>query len=196
MASVSIGACLSGAWGLFKKNPLTHVIASLLVGVVSSISSGLLTGPMVVGYMRMLAKEQRGEAAQIGDVFRGFEDFVPAFVAGLISLLVVSLGLMLCVIPGLLILALPSVALSLVAQGEKDGVAAFNQAWRIVTKNLGAAFWCALVLGIVGGLGVLACGIGVLVTGPLSMMGSYFMARQLAGTGDGADDGALHIDLR
>lgn len=196
MASVSVGACLSGAWGLFKKNPLTHVVATLLVGVVSSVSSGLLTGPMVVGYMRMIAKEQRGEAAQIGDVFRGFDDFVPAFVAGLISLLVVSLGLMLCFIPGLLILALPSVALSLVAQGEKDGVAAFNQAWRIVTKNLGAAFWCALVLSIVGGLGVLLCGIGVLVTGPLSMIGSYFMARQLLGDSGNADDGSLHIELR
>ena len=196
MASVSVGACLSGAWGLFKKNPLTHVVATLLVGVVSSVSSGLLTGPMVVGYMRMIAKEQRGEAAQIGDVFRGFDDFVPAFVAGLISLLVVSLGLMLCFIPGLLILALPSVALSLVAQGEKDGVAAFNQAWRIVTQNLGAAFWCALVLSIVGGLGVLLCGIGVLVTGPLSMIGSYFMARQLLGDSGNADDGSLHIELR
>ena len=196
MASVSVGACLSGAWGLFKKNPLTHVVATLLVGVVSSVSSGLLTGPMVVGYMRMIAKEQRGEAAQIGDVFRGFDDFVPAFVAGLISLLVVSLGLMLCFIPGLLILALPSVALSLVAQGEKDGVAAFNQAWRIVTKNLGAAFWCALVLSIVGGLGMLLCGIGVLVTGPLSMIGSYFMARQLLGDSGNAGDGSLHIELR
>lgn len=196
MASVSVGACLSGAWGLFKKNPLTHVVATLLVGVVSSVSSGLLTGPMVVGYMRMIAKEQRGEAAQIGDVFRGFDDFVPAFVAGLISLLVVSLGLMLCFIPGLLILALPSVALSLVAQGEKDGVAAFNQAWRIVTKNLGAAFWCALVLSVVGSLGLLLCGIGVLVTGPLSMIGSYFMARQLLGDSGNADDGSLHIELR
>ena len=196
MASVSVGACLSGAWDVFKKNPLTHVVASLLVGVVSSVSSGLLTGPMVVGYMRMVAKEQRGEAAQIGDVFRGFDDFVPAFVAGLISLLVVSLGLMLCLLPGLLILALPSVALSLVAQGEKDGVAAFNQAWRIVTQNLGAAFWCALVLSIVGGLGVLLCGIGVLVTGPLSMIGSYFMARQLLGDSGNAGDGSLHIELR
>lgn len=181
MASVSVGACLSGAWGLFKKNPLTHVVATLLVGVVSSVSSGLLMGPMVVGYMRMIAKEQRGEEAQIGDVFRGFDDFVPAFVAGLISLLVVSLGLFLCFIPGLLILALPSVALYLVAQGEKDGVAAFNQAWRIVTKNLGAAFGCALVLSIVGSLGALLCGVGLLVTGPLSMIGSYYMARQLVG---------------
>lgn len=187
MASTNVGDCLSGAWGLFKKNALTHVVTSLLVGVVSSISGGLLIGPMVVGYMRMIAKEQNGEQAQIGDVFRGFDDFMPAFVAGLISLLVLSLGFFLCFIPGLLILALPSVALYLVAQGERDGVAAFNQAWRIVTKNLGAAFWCALVLSSVGSLGMLLCWVGVLVTAPLSMIGSYYMARQLVG------DDLLHI---
>ena len=194
MASVSVGTCLSGAWGLFKQNPLTHVVSTLLVGVVSSVSGGLLLGPMIVGYMRMISKEQNGEKSQIGDVFRGFDDFVPAFVAGLISFLVLSLGFFLCFIPGLLILALPSVALYLVAQGEKDGVAAFNQAWRIVTKNLGAAFWCAFVLSIVGGLGVLLCWVGVLVTGPLSMIGSYYMARQLVGDMD--RDESLHIELR
>ena len=107
MASASVGDCLSGAWGTFKKNVLTHVVCTLLVMVVAGISAGLLAGPMMVGYMRMIERETRGEAVQIGDVFRGFDDFVPAFVAGLISSLVVSLGFMLCFIPGLLIMALP-----------------------------------------------------------------------------------------
>jgi uncharacterized membrane protein len=181
MASASVGTCLSGAWGLYKKNFVTHVVACFLVAVVASISGGLLVGPMLVGYMRMIAKEHNGESVQIGDVFRGFDDFVPAFVAGLISTIVVSLGLLLCVIPGLLIMALPTVALYLVAQGESDGVAAFNRAWGIVTKNLGSAFLCALVLGIVGSLGTLLCGVGVLLTAPLAMIGSYYMARQLVG---------------
>ena len=183
MATVSVGVCLSGAWNLFRKNALTHVVSSLLVAVVGGMSAGLLVGPMVVGYLRMIDKEHHGEPTQIGDVFRGFDDFVPAFVAGLISSLVVSLGFMLCFIPGLLVMALPPVALYRVAQGERDGVAAFNQAWRIVTKNLGAAFWCAFVLSIVGGLGVLLCWVGVLVTAPLAMIGSYYMARQLVGDG-------------
>ena len=107
MASANVGDCLSGAWGTFKKNVLTHVVCTLLVMVVAGVSAGLLAGPMVVGYMRMIERESRGELVQIGDVFRGFDDFVPAFVAGLISSLVVSLGFMLCFIPGLLVMALP-----------------------------------------------------------------------------------------
>ena len=71
MASASVGDCLSGAWGTFKKNVLTHVVCTLLVTVVAGISAGLLAGPMMVGYMRMIERETRGEAVQIGDVFRG-----------------------------------------------------------------------------------------------------------------------------
>ena len=103
---------------------------------------------------------------------------LPFFWAGS---LVVSLGFMLCFIPGLLIMALPPVALFLVARGERDGVAAFSQAWSIVTKNLGSAFFCSLVLGIVGSLGFLLCWVGALLTLPLSTIGSYYMARQLVG---------------
>ena len=60
-------------------------------------------------------------------------------------------------------------------------MAAFNQAWGIVTKNLGSAFLCSLVLGIVGSLGFLLCWVGALLTLPLSTIGSYYMARQLVG---------------
>ena len=137
MASASVGDCLSGAWGTFKKNVLTHVVCTLLVMVVAGISAGLLAGPMMVGYMRMIERETRGEAVQIGDVFRGFDDFVPAFVAGLISSLVVSLGFMLCFIPGLLIMALPPVALFLVARGARDVAAGFSYRDRWGDRRVG-----------------------------------------------------------
>src|SRR3989344_5455840 len=121
MASANVGDCLSGAWGIFKNNAITHVVCTLLVMVVASISAGRL------------------------------------------------------------VMGLPRVALFLGARGGRDGVAAFNQAWSIVTKNLGSAFFCSLVLGIVGSLGFLLCGVGALLTLPLSTIGSYYMARQLVG---------------
>ena len=33
MASIHLGACLSGGWRLFKRHPVNHVVAWLLVGV-------------------------------------------------------------------------------------------------------------------------------------------------------------------
>ena len=40
---------------------------------------------------------------------------------------------------------------------------------------------CALVLGIIGSLGTILCGVGVLLTLPIAFIGFYHMAKQMAG---------------
>ena len=187
MASPDIGTCISAGINGLKKNAVTHIVTTLLVGIIGGVSAGLLTGPMMVGYMRMIKAEDEGATPEIADVFKGFDDFVPALLAVLLSSIIVSVGFMLCVLPGLLIMALVPTAAYLVAVGEKDGVNAIKRAFEAVKANLGGAFFCALVLGIVGSLGSIACGIGVIITLPITFIGSYHMAKQLT------DGGALQI---
>ena len=185
MAAPDIGACISAGINGLKKDPVTHIVTTLLIGIVGGATAGLLTGPMVVGYMRMIKREDEGHKAEIADVFKGFDDFVPALLAVLLSSIIVSIGLMLCIIPGLLIIALVPTAAYLVAVGEKDGINAIKRAFEAVKKNLLSAFFCALVLGIVGSIGGLLCGVGVILTLPIAFIGSYHMAKQL--TDGGAD---------
>lgn len=181
MSNIRVGACISEAWDLFKANIVIHVVCSLLATLVSSLSAGLLLAPMMVGYMRMIERQKQGEAIQMGDIFRGFDDFVPSFVAGLISLLVIAVGLFLCVIPGLLIMMIYTVSLYLVAQGERDGVAAFNQAWKLVTGNLLSMALGGLLLSIIGSIGFLLCWVGGLLTMPIALIASHLLAKQLVG---------------
>ena len=189
MSTISISACVSAGFAGFKKNPVTHIVTTLLVIVISGVGFGLLTGPMLVGYMRMLKAEDEGRAISIADVFKGFDDFVPALLAVLLSTIIVSIGFMLCFLPGLLLMAMVPVAAYLVACGEKDGIAALKRAWELVKGNLVGAFLCMLVLGIIGNLGALLCFVGVLVTLPIAFIGTYHMAKQMA-----ADDGVLRVE--
>jgi uncharacterized membrane protein len=189
MSTISISACVSAGFAGFKKNPVTHIVTTLLVIVISGVGFGLLTGPMMVGYMRMLKDEDEGRAISIADVFKGFDDFVPALLAVLLSTIIVSIGFMLCFLPGLLLMAMVPVAAYLVACGEKDGIAALKRAWELVKGNLVGAFLCMLVLGIIGNLGALLCFVGVLVTLPIAFIGTYHMAKQMA-----ADDGVLRVE--
>ena len=186
MAAPDIGACISAGINGLKKDPVTHIVTTLLIGIVGGATAGLLTGPMVVGYMRMIKREDEGHKAEIADVFKGFDDFVPALLAVLLSSIIVSIGLMLCIIPGLLIIALVPTAAYLVAVGEKDGINAIKRAFEAVKKNLLSAFFCALVLGIVGSIGGLLCGVGVILTLPIAFIGSYHMAKQLTDGGAGS----------
>lgn len=179
MATPEIGTCLSAGIAGLKKNFLVHIVSTLLVGMVGGVSAGLLTGPMMVGYMRMIKVEDEGGTPRIEDVFKGFDDFVPALLAVLLSGILVSIGFMLCVIPGLLIMALVPTAAYLVAMGEKDGINAIKRAFDAVKSNLLGAFFCTLVLGIVGSLGAILCGVGVILTLPITFIGMYHMAKQL-----------------
>ena len=92
MAAPDIGSCLSAGIDGFKKNPVAHILAVVLIGAVGGVSAGVLSGPMVVGYMRLIQKEERGEAVEFTDVFKGFDDFVPALLAVLLSSLIVSVA--------------------------------------------------------------------------------------------------------
>lgn len=189
MASISISACVSAGFAGFKKNPVAHMVSMLLVIAISSVAFGLLAGPMLVGYMRMLKAEDEGRTISIADVFKGFDDFVPSLLAVLLTSITVSIGFMLCVLPGLLLMAMLPMAAYLVACGEKDGIAAIKRAWELVKANLLGAFLCMLVLGIIGNLGVLLCGVGVVITLPIAFIGTYHMAKQMAG-----DGGVLRVE--
>lgn len=183
MSAPDLGACISAGVAGFKKSPLTHIVAILLVGIISNVSMGLLAGPMMVGYMRLIRIEDDGGTAEIGDVFKGFDDFVPALLAVLVGSIVVGIGFVFCILPGLLIMALVPTAAYLVAMGEKDGINALKRAWEAVKANLLGAFLCTLILAILGSLGAIACGIGVLLTLPIAFIGLYQMAKQLTDAG-------------
>lgn len=183
MAAPDIGACVSAGIGGLRRDPLTHIVATVLVGIVGNVSFGLLAGPMLVGYMRLVMIEEQAGKATIGDVFKGFDDFVPALLAVLVGGIVVAVGFMLCVIPGVLIMALVPTAAYLVAAGEKDGIKALTRAWEVVKENLLGSCLCALVLAIVGSLGAILCGVGIVITLPIAFIGMFHMARQLTGGG-------------
>jgi hypothetical protein len=187
MAAPDISACVSAGFSSFKKNPVTHVVSTLLVLFISGVGFGLLTGPMVVGYMRMIKTEDEGGQIEIADVFKGFESFVPSLLAVLVGSIIVSIGYMLCVLPGMLLMAIIPTAAYVVANGETDGIAALKTAWNAVKSNLLGAFLCSLVLGIVGNLGLILCFIGVFISLPIAFIGSYHMAKQLVGGNADAD---------
>ena len=192
MASPNISDCVSAGFSGLKNNPVTHIVASLLVAFISSVGFGILSGPMMVGYKKMIKIEDEGGKPEIADVFKGFDDFVPALVSILVGSIIVGIGFLLCILPGLLLVAILPVAAYLVALGEKDGINALKRAWDAVKGNLLSAFFCMLVLGIIGQLGLILCFVGVILTMPITFIGSYHMAKQLT---DGGNDGRLAINL-
>ena len=177
----SIGKVISNAFADLKSNFQTHVVATLLTSIIGGFAFGLLVAPLQVGYMKLEDKFHAGQSATFTDIFKGFDHFVPALVAFLISAVITGIGFLFCIIPGLVLMPLIPVSLYLVSQGENDGVQAVQRAWGCLKSNWLMAMITMIVLSALGSLGIIFCFVGIFLTLPLVYIGSYHMAKELVG---------------
>ncbi|NLO05979.1 MAG: hypothetical protein GX131_09165 [candidate division WS1 bacterium] len=78
MGNVKIGDWLSEAWNIVSQDLVTHILLALIVGLGSGITGGILSGPLMGGYLWIIFKKMKDPSyvPQVGDVSKGFENFV------------------------------------------------------------------------------------------------------------------------
>lgn len=178
MPQVDIGGCLSYGVDRFKANMGFHVLATLVIMFVGGLSCGLVSGCLMVGYIRALKKEDEGGVAEVGDLFAAFDTFLPSII--LLLLMVVA-----SFIPfgGLIASPIYFVGLYLVAQGEKDGVEAIKRAFALCQPVFVMAIVANLAFSLVGSLGILLCCVGIVATLPIAIIANYRLAQTIVGGG-------------
>jgi uncharacterized membrane protein len=166
---VDVPGLFKRSWALFQSKPIEHLVASLIVLVLSVISLGVLLGPLMVGQIRMIEKQERGEDPRIEDVFTGFGNFGAAFLTTLILFVGMIIGLVLLVVPGLVVGAAWSFALWFVALEDASAVDALGRSWQLLKAHALSVVVLIVLLAVVN---VLANTIIVtaLITTPLTMI--------------------------
>ena len=76
-----LDSVLKQAWNTFIEYPLPLILGLIICAIISMISIGLAAPAMWLGYTRMTLKAVRQEPVEIGDVFSGMSQFLPAFFA-------------------------------------------------------------------------------------------------------------------
>jgi hypothetical protein len=165
---VDIAGLVKQSWSLFAKKPLEHVLGSLIVAVLGTLTLGVLLGPLAVGQIRMIDKQRRGEDIRVEDVFSGFSSFAPAFVASLVFVVGVGIGLLL-VVPGVVLALAWAFALWFVALQRATATEALADSWALLKAQPSSVLLVlvvVLLLNLLGGAVLL----GTLLTGPLSFI--------------------------
>ena len=167
---------IKGSWDPMMANAGPMIGGVLLFAVISMAAGtihfgGLLVqGPLTYGLYVLALGITRGRSVEFSELFTGFQKFVPTFVAGLLIGLFTLIGSFLCVIPGILvaILYLPTY-LYMIDEGL-DFWPAMEKSRTVVWENLGqwALLFVALVL--LNIVGLLCCGVGLVLTGALSIL--------------------------
>ena len=179
---VKFGEWIEDGFNLYKANLGPLVLASLLAILLSSISFGILTGPMMAGLvlvtLKILDKKQPQPSG--GEVFRGFDYFLNSFLFFLVWGLIIGLGIAILTLVFCLglVLAAPIIygaqaflmfGLFLIVDRKMDFWPASMESINTVKNNFWPLLGLSVVAGLIGGIGSIACGIGIFFTFPIQI---------------------------
>jgi hypothetical protein len=131
--------------------------------VLSAGIGGFFLGGMV----RMAINQVRGRAPRVEDLFSVTDVWFDLVLGSVLLAAVVTIGFHLLVLPGLVAAGLLLFMFPLVVDGKLPATGALIQSFHTLKSQWLLAAAVHFVLSLVAGLGVLLCGIGFLVTGPL-----------------------------
>jgi len=141
---------------------------AVLVIVFSTLASAPIYTIFTAGLLKYYLMLIRGEGAQIGDAFSGFGPSIGQLaLLSVVQMILVLLGILLCVIPGIYLSVAWYFAMPLIIDRRMNFWAAMELSRKMVNKHwfMIFAFLIVYVLLIIAGL--IACCIGIFVTMPI-----------------------------
>jgi hypothetical protein len=179
--TLQTGRWIDAGWQMVKADLGNFVLIALIFTLLNGMVPFIIQGPLLVGFHIYCIKRMLNRPAEFGDLFKGFNMFVPALVACLLISLFTSLGALACIIPGLVIAAMYKFTYLFILDKHMDFWPAM-QASHAVVKNDYVGFTLFLVLlGLINLLGVLCCFVGIFVTIPLSIAAITAAYRDIVG---------------
>ncbi|MGW0174500.1 hypothetical protein ACWDUM_11705 [Rhodococcus sp. NPDC003322] len=148
----------------------------ILGTVVSAIVSYLVNAALVRGALHELDGNKPG----IGSFFQ-FTNVGAIILASLLVGIITGIGFVLFIIPGIILAFLTWWTLQFVVDKEQDAVTAIKSSFRAISENVGPLVLLALVLVALNIVGALLCGLGLLITIPLTTIASTYAYRVVVG---------------
>ncbi|MEI2713112.1 MAG: hypothetical protein V9G04_07380 [Nocardioides sp.] len=148
-----------------------------LVGQMLSTVVGLIfSGAMAKGAL----DTTRGAPVSLGSMFQDLP-WVPLILAGFVIGVLGTIGLLLCLIPGLIVYFLTMWTTYFIVGHGQDAFTAMRSSFALATARVGDSLLTLITVIALGIAGACACGIGLLVTIPLGVLLTAWAFRTLVG---------------
>ena len=173
------GRWMGEGWNLVKADLGNYILISLIFFLLNGVP--LIWGALIAGFHIFTMKKIMGRPAEFGDLFKGFNFFIPTMVAYLLIALFTLAGTLLCIIPGLVVAAMYKFTYLFIVDKRMDFWPAM-QASHAVVKNDYFGFTMFLLLAfLVNVLGFLCCIVGLLVTIPATFAAITVAYKEIVG---------------
>ena len=138
----------------------------LILGLVGSLINQFLGG----GILRMAINHLRTGRPEFGDMFSVGDVFINLILAGIVVGIATVLGFCACIIPGLLLTGLFMFVNPLIVDKRLGAMDAISTSFNTLKPQMWMALVFVFVVGLVAVSGLIACGVGLLVTIPLAVL--------------------------
>ncbi|MDO9496001.1 MAG: hypothetical protein Q7J48_09885 [Nocardioides sp.] len=160
-----------GGTSFFLGLILYGLIIALIMIAAQVIGAGLIRASLDI---------TEGKPFLTSTVFK-FDKIGSVIVTSLIIAAATFVGMILCYLPGLIVGFFTSYSLYFVMDKGLAPVDAIKASVNLVKDNIGTALSWYIVGGLVAGAGAIACGVGLLVTIPIFLIGTAFTYKHLTG---------------
>jgi hypothetical protein len=161
------GRWIAAGWNLVAADLGNFLLVSLLFWVLSGVP--FIQGALIAGFHVFIMRKLMGRRADVGDLFKGFNFFVPTLVASLLIGLFTFCGTLLLIIPGLVIAAMYKFTYLFIVDKRMDFWPAMQASHAVVKSDyLGFTLFLVLMF-LVNVLGFLCLIVGLLVTLPVTI---------------------------
>ena len=173
--SISVGAWYRRGWETFKAHPGTLIGAFLLYVLVSLVGVIPILGwivivaiapPIVVGMYYTFLKAVRGEPTSAGGIFDGFSVFGSAWITWFLSTVIIIVGFILLIVPGIIFSLMYCMALFAVMDKKLSGMEALSFSSRITKGHKGKLFGAGLLAALLAVATIITLGLGLIIVGP------------------------------
>jgi hypothetical protein len=175
---VQPGKYLREGWELFKQNSggfigfallliIIHVVLNYLP-VIGGLVSLAISAPLYAGFYVVSAKLMQRRTPVFQDFFTGFQFFLSLLLLSVISTILIVLGFILLILPGIFLMVCYLFPAMLIIDRRLDFWPAMELSRRTVQSQWFGFFVFVLLLILINLGGALALGIGLLVSLPVS----------------------------
>ena len=200
---LSVGDAISYGWSKFSANAgvwigfmlvaiVIEVVINFIFGgfdtsadftlwrAIGSVVAAIVSYLIQAAYVRGALHETDGIKPAFGSFFQ-FDNVAAVIIASVIVGLATTIGFVLLIIPGLVIMFLTWWTLPFVIDRNEDPIAAIKSSVRAISSNVGTLLLLALAVVGLNLVGLLLCGLGLFVSVPVTIIASTYAYRVTTG---------------
>ena len=139
-------------------------VAGAIFGFLGLVYGILITGPVDYGVAFANLKAARGDKLEIKDMFEAFKNYWNAVLASLLVSVIIIIGLVLLIVPGIIFACKLVFTPYLVVDRKMEVIEAIKESWRMTGGHAWTVFFIGLLAIPIGIAGLICFGVGVIIS--------------------------------